>query len=144
MRFFLLITIVIFGLAACKKGKLDVSSFWDCNKSQNLDSAAISSKLIGEWSLTKQACAIGSGSIIAADRNIEAAFRTDRTFVVSENDTIVTLGNWKLIQGDNNTWELELSSESNYLNGRILFCGDQVLFNDSYRDGCDNLFTNID
>ena len=41
--------------------------------------------------------------------------------------------------GSSNSWGLDTQSE--YLFGRILFCDNQVLDNDSYRDGCDNLFT---
>jgi hypothetical protein len=135
--FFLTISIV---LSACKKDKLDIGSFWDCSKSQSLDTIAISSKLFGSWNWSKQVCGEGAGKTRAADKEIKVTFKTDRTFSVNESATLLAQGTWKLVQVDATSWGLELSSSSAYLNGRILFCDNQVLFNDSYRDGCDNLF----
>lgn len=140
MRLIIVLVTILAGLSACKKDKLDISSFWGCNQSQNLDTIVISSKLIGSWDWSKQACGDGAGKTRTADKNIKLTFRTDRTFSVNENAAILTQGTWKLVQVDGNSWSLGLSSASEYLNGRILFCDNQALFNDSYRDGCDNLF----
>ena len=140
MRHTLLCLTIIAGLIACKKEKLDINAFWQCNQSQNLDTTAISSKLLGSWSWSKQVCGDGAGKIKNADKNIKVTFRTDRTFSVDENAISLTQGTWKLVKVDSNSWELDLSSQSEYLYGRILFCNNQVLYNDSYRDGCDNLF----
>ncbi|HEX6222872.1 MAG TPA: hypothetical protein VFZ52_00580, partial [Chryseolinea sp.] len=127
-------------LTACKKeDKLDVGSYWRCNQSQNLDSTAISAKLIGSWTWSKQAC-FWTGRTVSANKNIKVTFRSDRTFSVNENATSLTQGTWKVVHEDGNSWGLELSSPSEYLHGRILFCDNQVVLNDSYRDGCDNLF----
>ena len=141
MRLALLCLTIIAGLISCKKEKLDIISFWQCNQSQNLDSTAISSKLLGSWIWSKQVCGDGAGKLKDADKNIKVTFRTDRTFSVDENATSLTQGTWKLAKVDSISWELNLSSQSEYLYGYILFCNNQVLFNESYIDGCDNLFT---
>jgi len=140
MRFTLFFLTILTVLSACKKDKLDIGSFWNCNKAQNLDTTAISLKLFGSWNWRKQVCGDGAGKTKTADKIIKVTFRTDRTFSVNENAALLTQGNWKLVQVDGNSWGLELSSASEYLHGRILLCDNQVLFNDSYRDGCDNLF----
>ena len=140
MRFTLFFLTILTVLSACKKDKLDIGSFWVCNKSQNLDTTAISSKLIGSWNWCKQVCGDGSGKTKNADKNIQVTFRANRTFSVNENASLLTQGTWKLVQVDSTSWGVDLSSASEYLYGRILFCNNQVLFNDSYRDGCDNLF----
>lgn len=140
MRFALFFLTILAVLTACKKDKLDISSFWNCHQSQNLDTAAISTKLFGAWKWSRQVCGDGAGKTKTADKSIKVTFRTDRTFSVDENATSLTQGTWKLVQVDGNSWELDLSSASEYLHGRLLFCNNQVLFNDSYRDGCDNLF----
>ena len=141
MRLFFLCVIISAGLTACKKDNLDISSFWNCNQLQNLDTTAVSAKLVGSWSWIKQACGDGAGKIKKADKNIKVTFRTDRTFSVNENAALLTQGTWKVVQVDGSSWGLDLSSASEFLYGRIFFCDDtQVLFNDSYRDGCDNLF----
>ncbi len=137
MRLALFCLTIFAGLTSCKKDKLDLYSFWQCNQAQNLDTTAISSKLLGSWTWTKQSCEAKAKS---ADRNIKVTFRSDHTVAVNENSNTLTQATWKLVQVDSNLWELDLSSPNEFLSGRILFCGDQVLFNDSYRDGCDNLF----
>jgi hypothetical protein len=139
MRLVLFCVTILAAFAACKKDKLDVNLFWNCNQSQHLDTTAISVKLMSSWTWSKQAC-FGTGNTVAANKNIKVTFRTDHTFSVNENATLLTQGTWKLVQLDSNSCRLDLSSASEYLYGRILFCDDQVLFNDSYRDGCDNLF----
>ena len=141
MRLTLLCLTIVAGLISCKKEKLDINSFWQCNQSQNLDTTAISSKLFGSWNWSKQICGDGAGKVKNADKNIKVTFRTDRSFSLDENATSLTRGTWKLKQVDGKSWGLDLSSTSEYLYGRILFCNNQVLFNDSYIDGCDNLFT---
>jgi hypothetical protein len=140
MRLILFCVMVLTGLVACKKDKLDIGSFWYCNKSQNLDTTNISSKLIGIWVWSKQICGDGAGRLKTADENTKVRFGTNHTFSVNENAILLTQGTWKLVQVDGNSWGLELSSASEYLYGRILFCDNQVLFNNSDGDGCDNLF----
>ena len=140
MRLTLLCLTIFTGLMSCKKDNIDINSFWECNKSQNLDTTTISSRLFGTWKWSKQICGDGAGKTKTADKNIKVTFRTDRTFSVNENSTLLAQGTWKLVQVDGNSWGLDLSAASKYLYGRILFCDNQVLFNDSYRDGCDNLF----
>ena len=140
MRNILFCLTVVAGLTACKKEKLDVSSFWECNQSQHLDSLTISGKLVGSWKWSKQSC-FETGQVTSADKNIQVTFKYDQTFSVSGDAfTPLTQGIWKIVKVDVSSWELDLSSPSEYLSGRILFCGNQVLFNDSFRDGCDNLF----
>ncbi len=137
MRLTLLCLTIFAGIISCKKDRLDINSFWQCNQSQNLDTTAISSKLIGSWGWAKQSCETGAKP---ANRNIKVTFKSDRTFAVNESSNNLTQGTWKLVQVDGSSWQLDLSTPSEFLYGRILFCNNQVLFNNSYRDGCDNLF----
>jgi hypothetical protein len=126
-------------ILSCKKDRLDFASFWQCSSSQNLDSTAISSKITGSWKWTKQSC-FSVGKTTRADKDIKVTFNSNGTFTVLENSSIITQGNWTLKIIDSNMWGLDLSVPSTYLYGRILFCNNQLLLNDSYRDGCDNLF----
>ena len=140
MRLAFLCLTIIAGLISCKKEKLDINYYWQCNQSQNLDTTAISLKLFGSWKWSKQVCGDGAGEVKNADKNIKVTFRTDRTFSVEENAISLTQGTWKLIKVDGNSWGLDMSSPSEYLYGRILFCSNEILFNERYIDGCDNLF----
>jgi hypothetical protein len=139
MRPTLILMTICAVIISCKKEPLDINLFWQCNNSQNLDSASISNKLTGSWTWTKQSC-FWSGKTTNADKNVKVIFNSNATFSVSENTNIVTHGSWKLTIVDSNMWGLDLTSPSDYLYGRIIFCENQVLFNNSYIDGCDNLF----
>lgn len=139
MRLALLCLTIFAGMTSCKKDKLDISSIWQCNKSQNLDTTAISNKIIGSWTWIKQSC-FWTGKTKPADRNIKVTFKNNHTFFAIESSNLLTQGTWKLMEVDGTSSELDLSTPNELLYGRILFCDNQVLFNDSYRDGCDNLF----
>jgi hypothetical protein len=136
-QMFLLLSICLI-FFSCKKNK--DNTLWECNNPPFLDSATISNKIIGSWVWTKQLCGDGAGSILIANKNIKITFNANTTFTVFQNSSILTQGNWKLKIVDNYVWGLDLTSVSEYLYGRILFCNNQVMFNDSYIDGCDNVF----
>ena len=133
----LLITICLI-ILSCKKNNDRI--LWECNNSPFPDSVTISNKIIGSWLWTKQLCGDGAGSILIANKNIKITFNASATFTVYENSTILTQGNWNLKTVDINAWGLHLTSPSEYLYGRILFCNNKIMFNDSYIDGCDNVF----
>lgn len=139
MRFTFICAAIGVGLVSCKEKDLNLYSYWQCNQAQKLDTTAIAKKLEGSWLWTKQDCAL-LGKFKYADKKIRVTFRSNRTFSVTENSTTLTQGNWKIKQEDGNSWGLAMSSPSTYLYGRILFCDNQVVFNQSYIDGCDNVF----
>jgi hypothetical protein len=136
MKYFLIGSICLLAFS-CKKTKRDI--IWECDSAQFSDSTVISNKIAGSWLWTKQIC-WGNGKIFFANKNVKVNFNANRTFTVVENGSIITLGNWNLEIVDGNAWGLNLSVSSEYLYGRILFCNNQVMFNDSYIDGCDNVF----
>lgn len=140
MKISLAVIATVFVICACKKEQIDVNSFIQCHNIQNLDSTAISNKLVGSWEWVKTYCA-NSGKPKKADRTLVLTFNSNATFTLVENSNPIAQGIWKLKIVDNNLWGLDLTTLSNYLYGRIFFCDNQVLFNNSYVDGCDNLFT---
>ena len=101
---------------------------------------AIINKLSGSWIWKTYACG-DNGKIHPADKTVKLTFSTNGTFTVNENTSMVTQGTWKIKPEDGTLYGLDLSQSSTYLFGRMLFCGNELLFNDSYVDGCDYLFT---
>ena len=138
MRSVFLVLTIFTVILSCKKDSSENYSFGQCPNAQYLDSASTSTKLVGSWVWKKQACFTSKAA--NADKNVIITFNANGTFTVSENGSIITAGSWKLEITDISSWGLNLTSPSNYLYGRIYFCEKQLLFNDSYRDGCDNLF----
>jgi hypothetical protein len=142
MRVLLLLLLISLFLFSCSKdSEPDQQKFWDCHTSQNFDSTAIANRLLGTWNLSSQMCGPGAaGGPVVLRIAVKSTFNTDGSFSVVDHSSTLTQGNWKLKIVDANMWGLDLSVQSNYLYGRILFCENKVLFNDSYRDGCDTKF----
>ena len=139
MKIFLFLLALTLFFSCSKKDTIDVPTFWQCNKNQNLDSTAIANKLLGSWVWAIQSCG-DVPTVKTADKNVIVNFNINGNFNKVENGTVITQGTWKLKIVDSNMYGLELTQPSQYLHGRILFCDNEVLFNDSYRDGCDNVF----
>lgn len=133
---FLLITLGF--LFACGK-KIDINSYYDCNKKQNLDSGATAAKLLGSWKWSKRDC-LDNQQSSPANQFVTVEFRADSTFRVRVDTSTVTAGVWKLALAETGIYRLELSKPSVFLAGRILLCNEEVLFNASYIDACDHLF----
>jgi len=130
-------------ILSCRKNDSDHYISLQCTDSQTFDSAATANKLTGSWKLVQQRWG-GTGEIVTANKDVQVTFNSDSTFTVWENSSVTTQGSWKLMKFSDNTWQLDLSSQSNYLYGFISFCNDNVLFTNSWVDGNDNLFKSID
>jgi hypothetical protein len=134
---------ILFLAQSCKKDlavKIDIQKFWKCSASQNFDSTKLADELIGSWRWAQFATEAFSKN---ADKIVNVTFTRVGKFSISENSKVITTGDWSLIAGDSNTFELNLSTPGEYLYGRILLCGDQLVFNNSYLDGSDELFNRI-
>ena len=124
-------------------------SFFQNEKRQNVDSVFIYKNLIGSWKWNKTFyLQRGGGKEVNAEKNIEVAFHSDKTFIIEENAAIVNKGNWKLnaVTNMKGSWEVLFSNELEkykYLNlfqGIIQFKENIVSFNDNYLDGCTRFF----
>ena len=131
----------VFQIQSCKKDpSTDITQrLWDCNASQHFDSTKLATSMLGSWQWTESF----SESIIKADKNIKVVFTSSGTFTVTEDASVKTQGKWGLKIVDSGILGLTMDNSSEFLYGRILLCGDKILFNDSYRDGGDNLFTRV-
>jgi len=135
-------------LSACTEDgqthpELITSDFHDCYNSKPWDSASMANQLVGSWKFIEQGCIVNSQ---VADEVI-VAFDSLGFFTVSEKSNVVTQGSWKLKMCDKNfngvdstMFELDLDKPSAYLFGVILPCENQVMFWESYTDGCNTFF----
>jgi len=129
----LIIWLIIF---SCKKDASGIDSSWPCDILE--DSSATSIQIVGTWKWTKRELA--TGKLVIADKNIKATFNSDKTFTIKENVSIIEQGSWSLKSPLAGYWALNITSQSNYLNGFILFCNNQILFTERYMDGNANYF----
>ena len=126
-------------MVSCTKNKIKRDDFFTCTKLQNLDSSTVGNKIIGAWLLTKQKCYWANETNLLI-YNTKVTFNTDRTYFIKTNNIITVHGNWNLVPINVNNWSLNLTTQNEYLYGCILFCNNQLMFYNSYIDGCDNLF----
>src|SRR5690349_17763303 len=138
----LLYLVFSIGFLCCKKERINLQAFWDCHNALHLDSAAISSRIQGTWSWQSQHCYWGP-SFQLPGKSTKVTFYSNHKYSVQDESHIVTEGDWQLELVDNPLYGLQLSPPVDFLYGRILFCDDQLLLNDSYIDGCDNLFKRV-
>jgi hypothetical protein len=129
---------IFLGLISCRKDKTDFQAFVECSMAQNLDSTAISAKLIGSWTWKKQSIP-NTNKFKNADKNIKVTFNMDSTFSVTENSNVLLQSTWKLFNYGI-YYGLRTNQSSKYLGGAVYFCDSQLLFVESYVDGVDNLF----
>jgi hypothetical protein len=136
----LLATCLVF--FSCEKPEtIDPSALLECHQSQQLDSAAISTKLVGTWSFSSGFCY--KKNLTNQLTIAKANFYDNGRFTVSDFNGIETPGTWNLKSMGSNMWGLDMTQQSEYLNGRIVFCKNQVLFDntDVNGEGCYHLFS---
>ena len=139
---FIVISLLTFSCSKDKLVQIDTKQLWNCYKSQNYDSTKLASKLIGTWKWSKYYAEIPGTN--KANKDVFLNLTKEGAFTVTENSVVITQGNWNLRVVDFENFELDLNKPSTYFYGRILLCENQVLFNNSYIDGSDNLFVRTD
>jgi hypothetical protein len=141
MRSALLLLSTCLVFFSCRRGDdVDPNAFFNCHNTQNLDSAAIVTKLVGTWRLSSRFCISGHVPF-PPPSGVSVNFDAGGGFKVFEFHAVVMQGAWKLKPAlTSGLWQLDLSTPSNYLLGNILFCGNEVKFNNLVIAGCDNTF----
>lgn len=128
---------------SCKKLTINLDNYYECSRPVSSDSTAIAQKLIGSWRWISKSC-FWEGKLKPSNKKITVSFNNNQTFSIKEHSNTIARGSWKLVVADGSFWGIESSTSSDYIIGRILFCKNELLFNDSYRDGCDKLFRKVD
>jgi hypothetical protein len=142
MRPIILSLAICLALFSCEKPEtIDPGALLECHQSQQLDSAAISTKLVGTWSFSSGFCykkKLTNPLTIG-----KANFSDNGRFTVADFNGSVRQGTWNLKSLGSNMWGLEMTPQSEYLYGRIVFCKNQVLFDntDVNGEGCYHLFS---
>ncbi len=145
----LLITAI---LPSCEKTKneeqlvqqeppITFDSMWLCNSRTVWDSAKIHDALIGKWKWEYISCYWNPEKANGEDfKTLSVEFKTNDSVDVKIDNVVTQKSLWKVKTLNDGNFGLIVSPIVLQLPGRILFCGDRVLFQDSYVDGCDNYF----
>lgn len=142
---------IIVAATSCRKEKADqvpaqhtggfnIQEIKDCHSKNNQYPSQIISKLEGTWAWLSYTCYWSADSTFTANKHVVATFSDAGVYRVYENSKIESEGTWKLSQVDNNIWSIITEKPSEYLNGYIWLCNNEVIFQNSFLDGCDYYF----
>lgn len=113
----------------------------ECHQKNSWDSLNIHDKLLGQWDWEYIQCFWDPEKGNYKDfLGMTVEFKSDNTLEVKMNGQTTQSSTWKIANMGDGYFKVDTNPLVVQLPGRILFCDDRVLFNDSYVDGCDNYF----
>lgn len=141
----IIIPIFCFLMQSCTYHKMEINwaKYNDCDKNLNADTTAMANKLVGKWLLKAYFCFWTPGGTHYPETRVVAEFTSDRKFTVTENGSVISQGKWCFGLNYYKHWYLANDGQCTYFVGLIEICDNHLVFWDSYRDGCDNLFERI-
>ncbi|SDM72341.1 hypothetical protein SAMN05421823_12114 [Catalinimonas alkaloidigena] len=114
---------------------------WACHQAHSWDALQTRHTLLGEWIWEQRRCVWHPKEANReAFGGLHLVFKADSTLEVQENGQVLQVSRWQVVPGDAGLFALQVDPAIAQLSGRILFCEDRVVFQDSYRDGCDHYF----
>lgn len=127
-------------MGATQTAGFDIAAIRNCHMEQNQYPSQITSGLEGTWVWTSNTCYWTGDSTFTPDKHVVVTFSDAGIYKVFEDSKIESEGNWKLSQVDKDIWSLNTERPSKYLNGYIWLCENELVFFNSYIDGCDYYF----
>ena len=116
-------------------------SLLHCYGQVSWDSASIHNALIGTWNWEFIKCYWNPEDANGDDyKNVSIVFRQNDSLEVKVNNQITQAASWKISRLSDGYFKVTTAPLVVYLPGKILLCGNRVMFYDSYTDGCDNYF----
>lgn len=124
-----------------QKPPVTFDSMLHCYGQINWDSTAIRNALIGKWHWEFIRCYWNPESANCEDfKNLSVEFKQHDSLEVKLNNQVTQKSSWVVTRLNDGYFKLSVNPIVLQLPGKVLFCGDHVLFYDSYTDGCDNYF----
>lgn len=124
-----------------QKPPIRLDSMLLCHQQIFWDSTAIRNALIGKWKWEYIKCYWKPESANSEEfKTLSIEFKNNDSVDVKTNGQITQKSSWSIVRLNDGYFKLLVSPIVYQLPGKILFCGDRVIFYDSYVDGCDNYF----
>ncbi len=116
-----------------------------CHRTTSWDSLTVHTKLLGKWEWEYIQCYWNPEDGNYKDfQGLSIEFKPDNTLEVKVNGQTTQTPKWEVVKLNDGNYSIHVNPVVLQLPGRILFCTERVLFNDSYVDGCDNYFKKKD
>lgn len=117
----------------------------DCHHETTWDSLSTADGIVGEWQWFHKHCVWGSfeGDSIS-DKDVTIKFFENGTLAF-QKDTSMKTATWQVKStGADNLFELKFDSFVSNINGSIRICDNEISFDDTPTDGCQNFFRKIE
>ena len=155
ISFILLFLVIVLSENACKKAEttdtpqqqkrpISIDSMLRCHNFVNADSSSIRNALITKWQWKFISCYWKPENANSEDfKTLTIEFKQNDSLEVRINNVTTQKSSWYLKRLADGFYKLISSSFIPQLSGKVLVCGDQLLFYDTYVDGCDNYFKKL-
>lgn len=118
-----------------------LDSMLRCYSVMSWDSAVIHDALINTWEWEFIKCYWKPEDANGEDfKGLSVQFKQNDSLEVKLNNQLTQVSSWSIVRLNDEYFKLSTSPFIPQLPGKILLCGDRILFYDSYVDGCDNYF----
>lgn len=140
---FFLFNIVLISLTSCTQDELigyQLDEYYECYEDDNWSVLAIRDALEGEWALDYVDCFNGSINSRESE-GITIRFNDDSRVIVRDNGNEIEQASWQVFNVFGDYYELETEPFLDYTFGIILICNNQLVFNGSFIDACDQYYS---
>lgn len=146
---FLVLVLILFCISCDKEDisekPMSQTDIWNCYNDSEWSEVKVKDAIIGKWEwIYSENYWVYNEGWNTEKENIIIEFFNDSSLQISENGKIIGTTNWTIKPKNGELYGLELDSLiTTLLYGRILICGETLECNNSYIDGSDNYFINI-
>lgn len=120
---------------------ITLGNMLECHRMSSWDSLTVQNKLLGKWEWEYIQCYWSPERGNYKDfQGLQVEFKSNNTLQVKVNGQTSQTSEWDVVKLNDGNYSIRVNPIVLQLPGRILFCDERVLFNDSYVDGCDNYF----
>ena len=116
-------------------------NLYDCHNETTWDSTQIVNALKGEWEWDIMTCYFNPDAENEEEyAGISVSFLDNNQLEVKENGVVTQTLDWTVSSDNFGNFRIEMDPRLDYFYGYILICDNDLSFNNSDLDGCDNYF----
>ncbi|MBX2967114.1 MAG: hypothetical protein KF845_13290 [Cyclobacteriaceae bacterium] len=126
----------------------DYQTIWKCHYENNWSYETTRNKIIGLWEWKYIKCCGETTKPYqngTESKGLKIEFNADGTGIVMDKDAIKEFS-WdiEVLVNENGLYEFQTTPAISQLYGRLLFCDNVMMCNNSYRDGADNFLVKVE
>lgn len=145
---FLVLMLMFQGCEDKENPMFDDQAIWECHNENNWNYETTKNNVVGLWEWKYIKCCGETTTPYqnsTESKGLKIEFNSDASGVVVDQDMIYEF-TWDLgvLVNENGLFEFQTTPSIAQLNGRLLFCDNLMMNNDSYKDGADNFFVKVD